>query len=254
MQAQKTKVAAAGAAGALGGARQQKPPVKEWYTIVVYEKRSVKRVVLYAGRTETFVFSVPADINIGNIAVIIRRWYAGGKVPAYSASIHVKNLAELLRRYAPDVAELLAPVLAVAEVAVAEVVANADGAQPAVQLAELQAPAARACSKVLDIVRDMRSDGYLAVRVDEFVKTVNDALQVEAEERGEEAVLITAEDVKRCLRFNDTVRVIRDGGEEVLWLWDGAYMYMFIDHAAKMALKYGAVLMEAEKYDDGGWP
>jgi hypothetical protein len=114
MQAQNPGVAAAGAAGALGGARQQKPP-REWYTIVVYEKRSAKKVVLYLDRTETFVFTVPADVNIGNIAVIMRRWRVSDRTVAYSASIHVKNLAELLHRYAPDVA-----------LAVAEVVANAE--------------------------------------------------------------------------------------------------------------------------------
>jgi hypothetical protein len=93
LMAKGLKVAADGAAGA-GGARQQKPP-QEWYTIVVYEKPRSKTVMLYVGR-QTYVFNIPADVNIGNVAVIIKKWRAGGKVVACSASIHVENLMKLL--------------------------------------------------------------------------------------------------------------------------------------------------------------
>jgi hypothetical protein len=109
MQIQKVQVAAAEAAGARGGPGNR-TPAREWYTIVVYERRRVKTVVLYVGRM-TYTFNVSIDVDIGDIAVILERWFIGGKMFAYSASIHVKNLAELVRRYAPDVAEQLAHIL-----------------------------------------------------------------------------------------------------------------------------------------------
>ena len=100
MERTQNQMAAERAAGAVGGAWQKKPP-KEWYTIVVYEKKRVKTVVLYVGR-ETFTFNVPADVNIGNIAVIMKKWRVGGKTVAYSASIHAVNLAKLIDAYAHE--------------------------------------------------------------------------------------------------------------------------------------------------------
>jgi Arc/MetJ family transcription regulator len=103
-------------------------PAKEWYTIVVYEKPRSKTVVLYVGR-KTFTFKVPASINVGNIAVVMKRWRVSDKTVACSARIHVANLAKLLRAYAPEVAEALEPILHAAEARV-DVVARADGARP----------------------------------------------------------------------------------------------------------------------------
>jgi hypothetical protein len=104
------------------------------------------------------------------------------------------------------------------------------------------------CGEVRGLISNMRSDGYLAIRIDELVEFVNAALRVAAEEGGQKVVEITVEDVKRCLKYDDTVRVIGGGnGGEALWLWGGSYMFMLADRAAKAAAKYGAVLMEAEK-------
>ncbi len=246
MQTQKTVRAAAGAAGASGGAWQQKPP-REWYTIVVYEKPRYKTVVLYLGKWQTFRFKVPASINIGNIAVIIRQWRVSDKTVACSASIHVANLAKLLSKYAQEEAEragILEPILREAEEHMAKVMSRADGAQPEAVVVP------KVCSKVTELIHDMRSDLYMAVRIDELVKTVNDVLRLEAEERGQEAAAVTAEDVKRCLKYDDTVRVVGDGDGETVWLWGGSYMFMLTDKAAKMALRYGAALMEAEEYGE----
>ena len=131
MQVQKTIRAAAEAAGAGGGPARQRNGAPEWspewYTIVVYEKMHVKKAVLYVGR-KTYTFRMPASINVGNIAVIIKRWLAGGKTPACSASIHVKNLIKLLNAYARDIADELEPILRVAEAHA--VIEHADGAQP----------------------------------------------------------------------------------------------------------------------------
>ena len=85
-------------AGGVGGAWQQKPP--EWYTIVVYEKKRVKTVVAYIGK-ETFMFKVSPHINVGNIAVIMKKWKVGSAV-AYSARIHAVNLVKLIDSYAHE--------------------------------------------------------------------------------------------------------------------------------------------------------
>jgi hypothetical protein len=243
---------AAKAAGAVGaGPATEQAPVKkdrveEWYTIVVYEKPRSKTVVLYLG-AEAVVFKVPAGVEIRNLAVVVKRWLAGGKVPAYSAVIHVKNLAELLRAYAREVADMLAPVLNAAEVNDAEVVAHADGAQPEAA-PEADARIAEVCSKLID---DMRSDVYLAVRIDHFVEAINNALQVEAEERGKEPIQATAEDVKKCLMHDKSVKIVSAGGHEVLWLWNGeAYVNLLMDKAVKMALTYKAVVSDPEKLDE----
>ena len=233
MHKAETVRAASTAAGARGGPGNRTPArkVEEWYTIVVYEKPHSKTVVLYLG-AEAVTFKVPAGVEIRNLAVVVRRWLAGGRTPAYSARIHVKNLAELLRAYAPDVAEHLAPILNVAEV-----VANADGAQPDV------------CGEVRRLISGMRSDGYLAVHVDEVVKTVNEALRDGA---GLKVAEVTAEVVKRCLKHDDTVEIVSKGGSAVLWLWGGWYIHELIDMAVRLAAKYGEVGVWFDAYARGG--
>jgi hypothetical protein len=101
MQTQKLQVAAAEAAGARGAPGSRRPP--EWYAIVVYEKKRIKTVVLYAGR-ETFAFKVPAHVSIGD-AVIMKRWQVGA-AKAYSARIHAVNLVKLINAYAYNEARL----------------------------------------------------------------------------------------------------------------------------------------------------
>lgn len=115
-------MAAVEAAGARGGPCNR-TPAREWYTVVVYEKPHVKKAVLYVGR-EAFVFNIPADINVGNIAVLLKRWRVGGRTVAYSASIHVANLAKLLDAYAREEAERAGVLERVLSAAVA---AHADG-------------------------------------------------------------------------------------------------------------------------------
>jgi len=98
------KAAAEGAAGASGGARQQKPParkIKEWYTVVVYEKPRVKTVVLYVGK-QTFTFKVPADREIRGE---VKRQWSIGRTRAYSMRVHARDIAELLDAYVPEEAK-----------------------------------------------------------------------------------------------------------------------------------------------------
>ena len=100
MATQKIQMAAE-AAGARGGPGNRTPAkIEEWYTVVIYEKRRVKTVVLYVGR-ETFTFKVPAHINVGDIAVIMKKWKVGNAV-GYSARIHAANLAMLIDSYAHE--------------------------------------------------------------------------------------------------------------------------------------------------------
>jgi len=98
MESNKIHMAPQGAGA--GGGPGNRTPVEEWYTIVVYEKRRVKTVVAYIGR-ETFTFNVSADVNVGNIAVIMKKWKVGNAV-AYSARIHAANLVKLIDSYAHE--------------------------------------------------------------------------------------------------------------------------------------------------------
>jgi hypothetical protein len=98
MEIKNSQVAAAGAAGAAAGARQKNPAMNTWYTIVVYEKRRIRTVVLYVGR-EVFKFKMPADKEI--LGVIMKKWRVGNTV-AYSVRIHAVNLVKLIDAYAHE--------------------------------------------------------------------------------------------------------------------------------------------------------
>jgi hypothetical protein len=114
MSKTQNKVAAARAAGARGGPGNRTPALKEWYTVVVYEKKKVKTVVVYVGR-ETFVFKVPVDRAVkGTVA---KQWRVGNTV-AYSVVVRAADLAELIDAYAHEEAvrkiSLLDPIYRVA--------------------------------------------------------------------------------------------------------------------------------------------
>ena len=97
------------------------------------------------------------------------------------------------------------------------------------------------CAKVRELIDDMRADIFLAVRLDEFVKMVADSLDGDAP--------VTADDVKKCIRHDSTVRMVSVGDKEVLWLWSGWRLYSLIDHVVNMARRHRAVLAEAERHD-----
>jgi hypothetical protein len=96
------------------------------------------------------------------------------------------------------------------------------------------------CKRVRELIDDMRTDVYLAVRLDEFVKMVADSLDAPA----------TADDVKKCIRRDSTVRIVETRDVEVLWLWDGWRLHSLIDHVVDMARRYRAVLTEAERHEE----
>ncbi len=92
------KVAARRAPGAGGGPAWQtnRAPIKKWYTVVVYERKRVKTVVLYVGN-ETFVFNVPAYCEIRGV---VKKTWAVGNTKAHSMRVHAGEVASLISDYA----------------------------------------------------------------------------------------------------------------------------------------------------------
>jgi len=115
-----------------------------------------------------------------------------------------------------------------------QVAANAAGAQAG---ARQQNPACRHVEQWID---DYRSDLYVAVALDKLVDMINDYLDTIGE-KGE----ITKEDIKTCLRYDDTVRIVPVGDKEVLWLWHGWRLYGLMDKVAELATKEGEVAVVA---------
>ena len=106
------------------------------------------------------------------------------------------------------------------------------------------------CRAVKRVIDDMRADIYLAVRVDELVRRVN----AELEASGRETVKVAIDDVKECLRYDTTVKIVKTKSAEVLWLWERNY-YELVEKVADMAARYRSVLAEPEnpdEYDDCG--
>jgi len=100
----KTQIQLAPKRGGAGGgpARQtNRAPIKKFYTVVVYERKRVKTVVLYVGR-ETFVFSVPAYREIHG--VVVKTWTVGN-TKAYVMLVRAGVIAELIHMYAYEEAK-----------------------------------------------------------------------------------------------------------------------------------------------------
>jgi len=99
------------------------------------------------------------------------------------------------------------------------------------------------CRALEQVIADMRSDVYLAVRLDELVSRVNAKL---------ETVKATAEDVKECLRYDNTIKIIKTKSVEVIWLWESWRYYELVEKVADMVARYRAVLADPEnlEYDD----
>jgi len=117
MSKTQTKVVAARATGARGGPGNRTPAkqkLREWYTVVVYERKRVKTVVVYVGR-ETFTFTVPVAVEIKG--VVVKQWRIGNTV-AHSVSVHAVEIVRLIDMYAYDKAtrkiSLLDPIYRVA--------------------------------------------------------------------------------------------------------------------------------------------
>ena len=122
--------------------------------------------------------------------------------------------------------------------------AGAGGAVGGQARQQNMAPVCRALERV---IADMRADIYLAVRLDELVRWVNDELEASGSE-----VKATADDVKECLRYDNTIKIVKTKSTEVIWLWELWRYYELIEKVADMAARYRAVLADPEnpEYDD----
>jgi len=106
------------------------------------------------------------------------------------------------------------------------------------------------CSKVGELIRDLRADRYLAIHMDEFVGWVNSRLRLDAEEGRGGYVKATADDVKECIRYDATVKVVKVKDAEVLWLWESWYYYDLVRGVAEIAAETRAALVAPESSDE----
>ena len=93
-----------------------------------------------------------------------------------------------------------------------------------------------ACKYIKQWIDDLRSDMYMAVALDKFIEMINGYLDTIGE-KGE----ITKEDVKTCIRYDDTVKIMDVNGKEVLWLWGGWRLHDLMHRAAEVAAKESEV-------------
>jgi hypothetical protein len=108
------------------------------------------------------------------------------------------------------------------------------------------------CSKVGELIRDLRADRYLAIHMDEFVGWVNERLRLDAEEGRGVFVKATADDVKKCIRYDATVKVVKAKDAEVLWLWESWSYYDLVRAVAEIAAVTRAALVAPEDADEYG--
>jgi len=106
------------------------------------------------------------------------------------------------------------------------------------------------CSKVDELIRDLRADRYLAIHMDEFVGWVNTRLRLDAEEGRGVFVKASADDVKECIRRDATVKVVGVKDAEVLWLWESWRYYDLVRSVAETAAETRAALAAPESSDE----
>jgi len=82
---------------------------------------------------------------------------------------------------------------------------------------------------------DLRSDLFAALTLDFFA--------IYASEPG---MRITKEDVKACLKYDDTVKIVDVNGKEVVWLWNGWRLHDFVDRVIDMAKNYSQAFVIPE--------
>ena len=93
-----------------------------------------------------------------------------------------------------------------------------------------------ACKYIKQWIDDLRSDMYMAVALDKFIEMINGYLDTIGEKDE-----ITKEDVKTCIRYDDTVKIMDVNGKEVLWLWGGWRLHDLIRRVAEVAAKESEV-------------
>jgi hypothetical protein len=110
------------------------------------------------------------------------------------------------------------------------------------------------CKHTKQLIEDLKSDMYLAVRMDEFMEMLAGRVNAELEALGKEPIKIDDEFVMDCIYREENVKVYRYG-KYVLWLWHNE-VNVLISMILYDAYKHGAVLAEIENpdkyYDDCG--
>jgi hypothetical protein len=91
------------------------------------------------------------------------------------------------------------------------------------------------CNRVKQLVDDLRSDLFAALTLDAFVIYASDP-----------DMPVTKEDVKTCLKYDDTVKFVSVNGKEVLWLWDGWRLHDFVNRIIDLAKNYTQAIVIPE--------
>jgi len=92
------------------------------------------------------------------------------------------------------------------------------------------------CRRVKQLIDDLRSDLFIALTLDRFVIYVNDPGRP----------TITKDDVKACLKHDDTVKIVDINGKEIMLLWNGWRLHDLIDRSVDLAREYGEAVVIAE--------
>jgi hypothetical protein len=93
------------------------------------------------------------------------------------------------------------------------------------------------CEKVVDLIISLRSDLYVALPLDQFVSMLNDP-----------EPKVTEADVKACAKFDDTIKIVRVGNREIMWLWGDWRLYRLIDKIIELASEYGEIVVIPETW------
>jgi len=95
------------------------------------------------------------------------------------------------------------------------------------------------CKYIYQWIDDLRSDIYIAVRVDRFLELINGYLQ---ETSGDGVEKVTEDDLKTCTRFDDSITIAKArDGTEVLLLWSGWRLYDLVSMIIETATREGEV-------------
>ena len=101
------------------------------------------------------------------------------------------------------------------------------------------------CKYTKQLIDDMRSDMYLAVRIEEFLDILSGRINVELEEQGKKPIKIDDRIVMECLYRDKRVEVHRYVNTYILWLWNEE-MEVLKSMILNDAYKYRAVLTATE--------
>jgi hypothetical protein len=100
------------------------------------------------------------------------------------------------------------------------------------------------CVYIRRWIDSLRSDLYVAVSIERLLHLLNGYLE-EVGEDDLDVAKVAKEDLKRCLKYDDTVKFVETKKGEVLWLWDGWRLHNLIDRIVEMASKEGEVAVTA---------